>query len=151
MTLIEHFELVSLFKRETTRLKEELLAFNYEEKMWETTGTITNSAGNLALHLIGNLNHFIGAELGATGYVRDRDAEFSSKNIQRALILQQLEATEKMLGEVLPKLDDEKILAMYPTPFSGKTVKTSLMLLHLLAHFNYHLGQINYLRRALQA
>mgnify|MGYP003337021022 CR=1 FL=1 len=108
---------------------------------------VTNSIGNLCLHLTGNLNHFIGAGLGNTNYVRNRDAEFSSKNIDRKILLSQLDDAAEMIKAVLPELNDDDMKKDSPKSTPDRMMTTGYLLLHLLAHFNYHLGQINYLRR----
>ena len=69
--------LIKLFKRDLGKLKEEVDSYQNEANLWIVTNDVSNSAGNLCLHLVGNLNHFIGAVLGDSGYVRQRDLEFS--------------------------------------------------------------------------
>ena len=66
------------------------MLYKNEEDVWKIKEGISNSAGNLTLHLLGNLNHFIGATLGNTGYVRERDKEFSLKNIPRIQLVEDL-------------------------------------------------------------
>ncbi len=73
--------LIEIFERDLLKLKEEISLYKDENNLWVTEKQISNAAGNLTLHLIGNLNHFIGATLGHTGYVREREKEFSTKNI----------------------------------------------------------------------
>ncbi|TND00381.1 MAG: hypothetical protein FD123_4377 [Bacteroidetes bacterium] len=147
--LIRDFEFVQIYAREIGRLKDELNAFTDEPKLWKTAGEMKNSAGNLALHLCGNLNHFIGAVLGQTGFVRERDKEFSDKNISREELLRRLDETGKTLTAVLEKLNDDDLLKPYPLNAFGEGTKTVYVLVQLLAHFNYHLGQVNAQRRSL--
>ena len=78
--------LIQLFQRDLEKLKTEITSYNDKNKMWEVKGKISNSAGNLCLHVCGNLQHFIGAVLGNSGYGRNREAEFNKKNVN----LQQL-------------------------------------------------------------
>ncbi len=67
-------ELLSeFFERDIIKLKEEIVLYKDETNLWKVENKISNSAGNLCLHLIGNLNHFIGATVGNTGYVRQRE------------------------------------------------------------------------------
>lgn len=143
--------LSQLFQRDLNRLKEEISAFSDEALLWKTTGDISNSAGNLCLHLLGNLNHFIGATLGDTGYDRDRKFEFSANNIPRINLLQSIEETRRMLGEVVPALDPKDLERTYPLHLKTfkEGMETGYFLIHLSGHLNYHLGQINYLRRIL--
>jgi hypothetical protein len=101
--------LALIFERDLNKLKEEINLYKEESNLWKIEKNISNSAGNLALHLIGNLNHFIGAVLGNTGYVRERDKEFSSVNIPRELIIQNIDATIIMVKNVLLNLSDEAL------------------------------------------
>ncbi len=139
--------LFEIFERDLNTLKEEINLYADETKIWAASGEIKNSAGSLTLHIIGNLNHFIGAILGKTNYVRDRDAEFLSKGIARDALTRDIENTIEVIKDVLNKLPDESLDAAFPVEMHGKKVETNYALLHLLAHFNYHLGQINYHRR----
>jgi hypothetical protein len=102
--------LALIFERDLNKLKEEINLYKEESNLWKTEKNISNSAGNLALHLIGNLHHFIGAVLGNTGYVRERDKEFSSVNIPRELIIQNIDATIIMVKNVLLNLSDEALI-----------------------------------------
>ncbi len=101
--------LKTLYSRDLNKLKEEIEAYQKEETLWITDKNISNSAGNLCLHLVGNLNHFIGAQLGNTGYVRERDLEFSLKNVPRAELIEKVEATEIMINTVLSQLTEEDL------------------------------------------
>jgi len=143
-------ELTKVFERDLHKLKDELLLFKNEENLWIVKGDVKNSAGNLFLHLTGNMNHFIGAILGSSGYVRDRDSEFSSRNIPKEKILSGIESTIPVIVSTLQKLTDYSLNEIFPVKKHDETVTTGFMLLHLLTHFNYHLGQINYLRRILE-
>lgn len=111
-------------------------------------GDIKNSAGNLALHITGNLKHFIGSVLGGTGYVRERDREFSDKDVPKAQLLQELDEAAAIVSTVLSSLPDEKVLLPYPADTFGKDALTLRVLVILTTHLDYHLGQVNYLRRA---
>lgn len=142
--------LLEIFERELGKLANEINLYADESRLWETGSEISNSAGNLCLHLLGNLNHFVGATLGDTGYVRNRDGEFSAKNVSRADLLQSIEKTKTVVRETLNNLPIERFEENFPVEKHDETVKTDFMLLHLLSHFNYHLGQINYHRRLTQ-
>ena len=141
--------LISIYQYNIDKLKEELLAYTNEENLWKKADGISNSAGTLALHLIGNLNHFIGATLGNTGYVRDREAEFSLRNVPLKQILEELEQTKEMLTQTLTNLPLDKLTKVFPRDWKGEEVNTDFMLIHFLNHFSYHLGQVNYHRRIL--
>ena len=139
--------LVEIFERDLNKLKDEINLYGDENKLWIVKEEISNSAGNLCLHLIGNTNHFIGTTLGKTDYFRDRDGEFASKHISRRDLIADIEKTIKTVKAALNNLKDEDFDGNFPVEKHGKIVKTDFMLLHLLTHFNYHLGQINYHRR----
>lgn len=141
--------LAEFFERDLKKLQEEINLYDHEEKLWKITGSIKNSGGNLALHLIGNLNHFIGAVLGGTGYVRNRDAEFEMKNVPRAGLINKIDETTTMMRNVLSTLKDDDLDKDFPIEFLNRKVKTGWLLFHLTTHFNYHLGQINYHRRSI--
>jgi hypothetical protein len=138
-----------LIIRDLEKLKTEIEAYNTESNIWLVPDGISNSAGNLCLHLVGNLSHFIGAVLGNTGYVRQRDLEFSLKDVPRAELLQKIEGTIAMIGEVMDKITDEQLAAEFPIVVFSKGDTTAYFLSHLATHLDYHLGQINYHRRLL--
>lgn len=140
-------DITSLFERDLNKLMEEINLFKNENDIWKIKDGITNSAGNLTLHLIGNLNHFIGATLGNTGYARERDKEFSLKNISRVKLIDDIKNTQKVIKDTLPRLSSDDLSKDFPVAIGNFTSSTSVILIYLLAHFNYHLGQINYLRR----
>lgn len=143
-------ELTSLIERDLDKLAEEIRAFRQEENLWKTTGQITNPAGNLCLHLVGNLSTYIGAILGKTGYVRDREAEFSQKGIPQEVLLQQVKEVKTVVTHTLRRLPEEQLLELYPQQVLGYEMTTGFFLVHLYGHLSYHLGQINYLRRILE-
>jgi len=141
--------LIELYERDLEKLRTEIEQFANEDDLWKTSGGITNSAGNLCQHITGNLQHFIGALLGDSGYVRDRDAEFASKNASRQELLSQIASTREVVRETLSKLTDEDFAKIYPIEVFGAPITTGFFITHLTTHFNYHLGQINYHRRLL--
>lgn len=143
-------ELSFLLIRDLDRLADEIQAFKQEENLWKVTGRITNSAGNLCLHLVGNLNTYIGAILGASGYERDREAEFSQKNVSRAELLNKIQEVKAGVSHTLEKLTAKQLQEPYPQRVLGYQMTTGFFLVHLSGHLNYHLGQINYLRRLLE-
>lgn len=144
-----HETLKDLFERELSKLKREIEAYNNEENLWVIDKHIANSAGNLCLHLIGNLNHFIGKELGGTNYVRNRELEFSQKNVSRAELMANVEKTRSVVSDTLNKLKDVDLEKEYPLVVFENKMSTEYFLIHLLAHLTYHLGQVNYHRRLL--
>ena len=143
--------LIELFERELQRLHKELQSFQSEENLWKTTGAITNSSGNLALHLIGNLRTFVCNDLGGFDYTRDREFEFNGKGVSRDQMLEEIDLVIKQVTSSLEGLSNQKLDELYPDEKFGKPMTYAFFLNHLYGHFNYHLGQINYLRRALEA
>jgi uncharacterized damage-inducible protein DinB len=142
--------LAEIFERDLKKLAAEINLYKNENTIWKIEHEISNSAGNLCLHLIGNLNHFVGAILGKSGYERNRDSEFSLKNVPRNELIQKIDDTILVVKNTLNQMNDEDFQNKYPLDMQGRVVKTDFMLLHLLAHFNYHLGQVNYHRRLIK-
>ncbi len=141
--------LIELFERDLNKLIKEINSYENEEDLWTKTDDIPNSAGNLCLHLIGNLNHYIGATLSDSGYERKRDAEFSTKHISRNELSSNIENTIEVVKNSLNNLSDDDLEKPYPLQEGHEPSKTNSALLKILAHFSYHLGQINYHRRLL--
>lgn len=141
--------LTKLFLRDLEKLKTEITSFKDEKKFWEVSGDIKNSAGNLCLHLCGNLQHFIGAVLGNTGYERKRDLEFSKKHVPVKELMAEIELTIEVVETTLKNLPEGILEKTYPINVFGYEMSTEYFLTHLTTHLNYHLGQINYHRRLL--
>jgi hypothetical protein len=139
--------LANFYERDIRRLIEEVNLFTNEDDLWKTRGAVKNSSGNLVLHIIGGLNHLVGATLAKTGYVRDRDQEFIKKGVAKKDLVSQLEALIPMINKTVNTLDLE---AEYPIIFDDIKTSNNYVLVQLLLHLNYHLGQVNYLRRVLE-
>lgn len=143
--------IISFFGRDLNKLREEISSYKDESSLWIVRGEVSNSAGNLALHIIGNLKHFIGATLGNTGYARQRDLEFSTKNVPREELLKAIEETIYIVEETLIAIPEEDYEKNFPLEKHGEVISIGHMLLHLLTHLNYHLGQVNYHRRLIES
>jgi uncharacterized damage-inducible protein DinB len=141
--------LQQLFNRDLDKLSDEINAYQNESNMWLTTEDVSNCAGNLCLHIAGNLKAFIGAELGQTGYIRQRDLEFSQKNVPREDLLKDIEAVKGIVSNTLSQLTVTDLEKKYPLEVFKKPMTTAFFLVHLSTHLAYHLGQINYHRRLL--
>lgn len=139
-----------LFTRDLNRLISEIEQYKEEENIWKIEGQIKNSAGNLCLHIIGNLNTYIGKELGNTGYIRNRELEFSSKNVPKQELIQMIEITITTIHDTLDQLVDSLWKAEYPVLVFESKTSTEYLLVHLTTHLTYHLGQINYHRRLIE-
>jgi uncharacterized damage-inducible protein DinB len=142
--------IIDLYQRDIDKLIEEINLFKKEKNIWKTKGDVKNSAGNLTLHLTGNLNHFIGRTLGNTDYIRKREDEFSVKNISREKLISDLVSLKEVITTSLKNLLDEDLKKEFPLKISEEILTTELLLIYLLNHFNYHLGQVNYLRRIIE-
>ena len=138
-----------VFERDLLKLKTEIQNFKDEDNIWRKADGISNSAGTLVLHLLGNLNYTIGALLGGSGYVRNREQEFSLTGVPREKLLADIDAAIDAVKNGLQKTDEAKLQETYPLEIVGKQ-RTAYYLTFFYGHLNYHLGQINYLRRILE-
>ena len=141
--------LLFLYRRDLKRLQKEIAAYSNPDDLWLKSGEINNTAGNLCLHLMGNLNHFIGHVLGKTDYVRQRTREFTDKNIPIDDLLLGIKETRHTVEKVLLELDPKELEKEFPIQVFEVPYSTLQMIIHLQGHLNYHLGQINYHRRIL--
>ena len=140
-------ELSALFARDLQRLIQELQAFPDTASAWRTAPGVTNAAGTLALHLEGNLREYIGRQIGQIAYSRQRPLEFSARGVEKSELIARIEAVKATIPGVVQALSAAQLDAPYPEPINGKPITTRQLLVHLLAHLNYHLGQVDYLRR----
>ena len=140
-------ELAELFGRDLTRLVQELRAFPDSDSLWRVAPGITNAAGTLGLHLEGNLRDFIGRQIGRIEYTRDRPAEFGSRGVPQAELIARAERLAEAIPPIIAAVPAEALDAPYPQEIAGRRLSTRQFLMHLLGHLNYHLGQIDYLRR----
>lgn len=137
----------ALFEKQLQQIETEIRLFERESDVWQSIKGVSNCAGNLVLHLHGNLNHFIGSQLGNTGFVRDRSDEFSEKNFSRDSLVRRNNAVIEMMKKTFSGLTDQDLTKTYPLNHFGEGKTTHEVLLVLISHLNYHLGQINYYRR----
>lgn len=136
-----------LLVRELHAFAREVEMFPDDESLFRTVPGVTNSAGNLALHVCGNLKHFVGAVLGDSGYLRTRDAEFATRSGRREDVTRQLHETASVVGETLARLPAEALARPYPQKVANLELPCGLFLMHLAVHLSFHLGQAGYLRR----
>ena len=142
--------LSELFERDLLKLRDEINHFADEDNIWRKTDGISNPAGTLVLHLLGNLNYTVGTLMGGTGYVRDRDQEFSMTDVPREDLIADIDNTIEVVKASLAGIDQEKLEETYPLAMFGQK-STAFYLISFYGHFNYHLGQVNYLRRILES
>lgn len=143
-------EIASLYERDIQKLIEEINSFINEENLWITCGTIKNSCGNIALHIIGGLNYLVGTVLFHTGYIRNREQEFAVKGVDRKLIVEQLQELDSLIKKGISQMTQEQMGTPFPIFFDKNNATNGYVLTQLLLHLNYHLGQVNYLRRSLE-
>jgi hypothetical protein len=139
--------LANFYERDLRKLIEEVNLFQNEDQLWQTRGSVKNSSGNLVLHLIGSLNHFFGTILAHSTYVRNRDQEFARKAVPRQELVAQLEEVIPLVTSTLRNISDAQMESEYPIEFDGAKNSHTYVLVRLLNHLSYHLGQVNYLRR----
>ena len=140
-------EMAALMSRELRTLERELNAYQTEEQVWLVPAGLPNSGGTLALHAAGNLQHFIGAVLGGSSYVRDRDAEFQRRGVPRAELIEGLRRADEVVRETLTRLDPAKFAEPFPHAVANRRLKTGDFIGHLAAHLAYHAGQMDFHRR----
>lgn len=139
--------LAHIFERDLGKLQAEVRQYSNEKDLWKKKGEISNSAGNLTLHIVGNLKHFIGAVLGGIEYVRDRDLEFADVDVSRDVLLAAIDETALAVNDTLSKLTPADLEKQYAINVFGHPMTTEFFVVHLATHLDYHLGQINYHRR----
>jgi hypothetical protein len=140
----------ALFELQLTKLKEEINGFKDEGDLWKKVDGTNNTAGILTSHLIGSLNFSVGATIAKNGYVRNREAEFSETGIPREKLIAGIDSLIEVIKSTLGNISDEKLEEKYPNEMHGPK-STRYYLTYFFGHLNYHLGQINYLRRILEA
>ncbi|MBS1518802.1 MAG: DUF1572 family protein [Bacteroidetes bacterium] len=136
-----------LYGSQLDALKEEISLYKNEKKLWELNGEIKNTTGNLCLHICGNLKYFLGNIIGNTGYLRDRDREFSAKGISKSELIKQIDETKAILDKMFSVLKNEDLLKIYQENKFGENSTYAFVFSRLISHLCYHLGQINYHRR----
>jgi len=139
--------LTRVLLRDLDTFRREIAAYAREDDLWAVPAGIQNSAGTLARHAAGNLQHFIGAQLGATGYVRNRDAEFAATTVPRAELEAELVRAMEAVRTTLGALPAARLAEPYPLEVGGVRPPTGMFLVHLATHLAYHLGQVDYHRR----
>lgn len=142
--------LISLFQRDLDKLKQEITLYTKDELLWQVKGLATKSAGNICLQLTGSLQHYVGAVLGDSGYVRNKDSELRVKNIPRGKLLEDIDSTKAAVTDALEQLSKNDLQKNYPLPVFDENITTEYYLLHLLADLNFNTGQISYHRQLLE-
>ncbi len=142
-------EIAELYRRDLTRMAQEVAAFPDDEALWRVMPGVTNSAGNLVLHLEGNLREYLGRQLAGVDYARNRKQEFSQRGLSGAELSARIDALKQTIPAIVEALPPEDFAKLYPQNVFGKPITTGQFVIHLHGHFSWHLGQIDYLRRVL--
>ena len=142
-------ELAALFRRDLAKFAKQIESFPTDELLWQTLPGVINPVGNLALHIEGNLSEFVGRQLGGLPYQRNRDLEFSSKEGTRAELSTRLAKLSESIPAVIEGLNPDQLEKEYPQVVLDRPMSIGEFLIHLYGHLNWHLGQVDYLRRLL--
>lgn len=140
-------DLASFFKRDLSKLVEQIRSFPNDESLWMTPTGITNPAGTLALHIDGNLREYVGRQLGGVSNTRDRPLEFSARGVSKNDLLARISELCELIPSIVARLSEGQIEATYPEVVLDSRMQTGEFLLHLYGHLNWHRGQLDYVRR----
>lgn len=140
--------LAVIYGRDLAAVRREVEAYPDERLLWAAVPGLPNSGGVLVRHLCGNLQHFIGAMLGGSGYQRNREAEFGAPPDARTLLLAEVDRTSAAVAATLPRITAAQLAAEFPIAIGDSRLETERFLIHLSAHLGFHLGQLDYHRRA---
>ena len=138
----------TLITRELRAVKRELEAYPDDASVWRPIPGIPNTGGTLALHVSGNVQHFFGAVLGRDGFRRNRDAEFARRDVPRPELIAGIDAAIASVERTMPGVSGDSLAAPYPEQIAKRTVPSAYFVIHLVSHLAYHLGQLDYHRRA---
>ncbi|HEY7783957.1 MAG TPA: DinB family protein [Pyrinomonadaceae bacterium] len=142
-------ELASLFRRDLAKLSKQIESFPNNDALWQTVPGVLNAAGNLALHIDGNLREYVGRQLGNLPYRRNRELEFSAKGLSKDELSVRLAELREAIPAVIAELSERQMEREYPEVVLEAQMTTREFLIHLHGHLNWHLGQVDYLRRIL--
>jgi hypothetical protein len=140
-------ELKMFLLRDVAALERELELYPDDSSVWKSVTGLPNSAGNLILHLSGSLQYFFGALLGNTGYLRNREAEFSKRDVPRHELRKELAAARQGVLAGFEQLTPERLEQPFPARITDTDLSTRLTILQFVTHVAYHLGQLDYHRR----
>jgi DinB family protein len=140
-------DLAAMLDRDLRTLQRELEAYPDERQIWQPVPGVPNTAGTLALHLAGNLQHYVGARWGGTGYLRNRDAEFARRDVPRAELIAEIERARAAVAAGLGAVRPEELDGEFPELIGGCRVRSGDFLVHTAVHLAYHLGQVDSHRR----
>jgi len=137
--------------RDLDSLHEEMASVP-DHLLWKVVPGVFNSAGTLSHHICGNLRHFIGAKLAHDDYVRNREDEFGNRTMTKTQLLDEIRFTIGAVDTALANFNAERLNDPMPDPpeqHKGRTI--AFFLVQLCCHLSRHRGQLNYIRRILEA
>ncbi len=140
-------DLSRVLVRDLEAVSREVAAYRDDAEVWRALPGMSNCGGTLVLHLVGNLRYFVGAVLGSTGYARDRELEFSRRDVTREELQSQLQLTIADVRTTLAACQPSMLDAPFPVAVRDYRVSTRAFLLQLATHLTYHLGQLDTHRR----
>ena len=124
----------------------ELAAPLSEEQLWQKPFPFGNSFGHLVLHLTGNLNYYIGAEIAGTGYVRDRDREFTEpKHLLKNEVLKSFDAAIEVVLRAIRAQSEGDLTKAYTAAREDDAGNRFNIFLRCATHLHHHVGQMVYL------
>ncbi|TVR64648.1 MAG: DinB family protein [Gemmatimonadales bacterium] len=136
-----------LLTRDLEMVARQVAAYPNDRLLWVELPGRPNPGGTLAVHVAGNLEHYVGAVLGRTGYVRDRERELAVRGLTRGEVGDEVAGALDTVARVLGSLEAGDLDRPYPELQRGRRLRTGDFLLHLAMHLAYHLGQLDSHRR----
>src|ERR1700686_4245142 len=141
-------EFASRFENITAKLHKWVDPLS-NQQFWRNPYPYGNSIGHLVLHLTGNLRYYIGAQIAGSGYVRDRDREFTdAARANKDDVLRNFDRAIQLVVDTIRKQATESWGSAYSAERSKETNRFAIVL-SCAAHADHHLGQIIYLSREL--
>jgi hypothetical protein len=137
--------------RELSAMARSVELYPDDASLWRDAPGVPNRGGTLVLHCCGNLRHYVGAKLGGSGYIRDRDSEFTRRGVPREELLRLIEQTAHEVDRALSAVRDGDLDGDFPDIVGGQRVAAREMVMHVCVHLAFHLGQIDYHRRFVTA
>lgn len=121
-----------------------------QEQFWRNPYGYGNSVGHLVLHLTGNLSYYIGTRIAETGYIRNRDLEFTeTRKLPKDEVLKKFDDTVAMVANTIRKQRPEDWMKAYSAERESEAKERFMILLRCAGHAYHHVGQIVYLSKQL--
>jgi uncharacterized damage-inducible protein DinB len=121
-----------------------------QEQFWRNPYGYGNSVGHLVLHLTGNLSYYIGAQIAETGYVRNRDLEFTEmRKLPKDEVLKKFDEAVAMVTATIREQGPEDWMKAYSGEREPEAKERFMIFLRCAGHAYHHVGQIVYLSKEL--